>query len=75
MKNPGTPYRLEMRADSLSSNEEVTKTLHCLSFPMDVSTSGLENLTSAWKAFQTLFLECANKQDSHYKLENTSLFS
>ena len=22
MKNPGTPYRLEMRADSLSSNEE-----------------------------------------------------
>ena len=24
MKNPGTPYRLEIRADSLSSNEEVT---------------------------------------------------
>ena len=24
MKNPGTPYRLEMRADSLSSNEEVS---------------------------------------------------
>ena len=24
MKNPGTPYRLEMRADSRSSNEEVT---------------------------------------------------
>ena len=26
MKNPGTPYRLEMRADSLSSNEEVSET-------------------------------------------------
>ena len=26
MKNPGTPYRLEMRADSLSSNEEVSHT-------------------------------------------------
>ena len=25
MKNPGTPYRLEMRADSLSSNEEVSR--------------------------------------------------
>ena len=24
MKNPGTPFRLEMRADSLSSNEEVS---------------------------------------------------
>ena len=24
MKNPGTPYRLEMRADSLSSNEVVS---------------------------------------------------
>ena len=24
MKNPGTSYRLEMRADSLSSNEEVS---------------------------------------------------
>ena len=24
MKNPGNPYRLEMRADSLSSNEEVS---------------------------------------------------
>ena len=28
MKNPGTPYRLEMRADSLSSNEEVNDTSH-----------------------------------------------
>ena len=51
------------------------KTLHYLSFPKDVSTSGLENLTSAWKAFQTLHLECASKRDSHYKLENTLLFS
>ena len=25
MKNPGTPFRLEMRADSLSSNEEMTE--------------------------------------------------
>ena len=24
MKDPGTPYRLEMRADSLSSTEEVS---------------------------------------------------
>ena len=25
MKNPGTPYRLEIRADSLTSNEEVSR--------------------------------------------------